>query len=248
MSEHPANRHRHQHKKAAFRQGFVMALPISLGYLAVSFTLGLAASKAGMSVIQAVFMSLITNTSAGQFAGIAAIGAGSPLLPTAVAQLVINLRYVLMSSGLTQVIDRDAPARQRLLVAFDITDELFALGVRQTAPLSPFFYYGMMAATIPCWALGTGLGAALGALLPPILLNAANVMLYGMFLASVLPGARSSRPLLYAVVSAMTASALFSLVPPLSSLSGGLRVAILALSLSAFFAWCFPIREEGQDG
>ena len=227
-----------------FKKGARDAVPVAMGYLAVSFTLGLVARRAGLSAGEAAFASLITNTSAGQFAGFTAIAAGSSLLETALTQAVVNLRYVLMSSGLTQKVRREASLPERLLIAFDVTDELFALGVSGEGPLEPAYYYGMMAATIPCWALGTWLGALGGALLPPLVLAAASVALYAMFIAVIAPPARKDNRVLTLCVIAMALSALLRFLPFFAGLSGGLRVMLAALSVSGIAAFLFPKGEE----
>lgn len=226
--------------RGEFKEGFVDAIPVGVGYLAVSFTLGLAARKAGLWPAAAAFASLITNTSAGQFAGFLAMAASAPLLETALAQVVVNLRYVLMSSGLTQKVDREAGLLARLLIAFDVTDELFALGIRRQGTLKPPYYYGMMLASIPCWAAGTFLGAWLGALLPEPLLKAAGVALYAMFIAVVMPPARQSRAVLIVCLAAMAGSWLLAVLPLSQALSPGLRVTLVALVLSALAATVFP--------
>lgn len=230
--------------KTEFQQGMKDGLPVALGYLAVSFTLGIAARRAGLTGLQAAFASLITNTSAGQFAGFTAMAAGVSLLETAVAQVVVNLRYVLMSVGLTQKVRRDASLLQRLLIAFDVTDELFALGISREGALDPRYYYGMMAVTIPNWALGTFLGTVFGALLPDILLKAVGVALYAMFIAVVVPPAKISRPVLLVCLSAMGLSLLLHYLPFTKDLSSGLRVAIAALLVAGAAAFVFPLQKE----
>ena len=45
-------------------------VPIALGYFAVSFTFGMMAVAGGLSIWQAVLISLTNLTSAGQFAGL----------------------------------------------------------------------------------------------------------------------------------------------------------------------------------
>lgn len=233
--------------KKEWISGMRDAVPVALGYLTVSFTLGLAARRAGLPAWQGAFLSLITNTSAGQFAGFSAIASGASLLSTAFTQVVVNLRYVLMSSGLTQKVERGVGLGQRLLIAFDVTDELFALAVSRTGPLPPAYYFGMMAATIPCWALGTWLGAALGALMPEVLLNAAGVMLYAMFIAVVVPPCRKSRPVLLISLCAMVLSLIMRFLPLTQGISPGLRVSLIGIVLSAAAAKLFP-EKEGQDG
>ncbi len=230
--------------KTAFKQGMKDGLPVALGYLAVSFTLGIAARRAGLNGFMAAFASLITNTSAGQFAGFTAMASGVSLLETAVAQVVVNLRYVLMSVGLTQKVARETGLLKRLLIAFDVTDELFALAISREGPLKPAYYYGMMAVTIPNWALGTFLGAAFGALLPDVLLKAVGVALYAMFIAVVVPPAKKSRPVLMVCLFAMALSLLLHYLPLTSGLSAGLRVALVALLVSGLAAYVFPVKQE----
>ena len=84
-------------KRTEFRAGAVDGIPIGLGYLAVSFTFGIMASDSGLTVLQAVVLSLTNLTSAGQFAGLGVIQAGASFAEMALTQLVINLRYCLMS-------------------------------------------------------------------------------------------------------------------------------------------------------
>ncbi len=230
--------------KLAFARGVQDAWPVALGYLAVSFTLGLAARRAGVPSLLAAFASLITNTSAGQFAGFTAMAAGASLIETAIAQVVVNLRYVLMSVGLTRKLTRESTLKERLLIAFDVTDELFALGIAQEGALLPAYYFGMMAITIPNWALGTFLGAAFGALLPNLLLKAVGVALYAMFIAVVIPPARQNRKILLVCLLAMGMSALLYVLPLTKGLSSGLRVALVALTVSLAAAFLLPTKEE----
>ena len=81
----------------AFKKGFRDGIPIGLGYAAVSFALGIAAKNNGLSWIEATVMSLMNNTSAGEFAALELIRINAPLFEIALTQLVINLRYLLMS-------------------------------------------------------------------------------------------------------------------------------------------------------
>ena len=51
-------------KKESFKQGITDGIPIALGYLAVSFTFGMMAVQGGLSIWQAVLISLTNLTSA----------------------------------------------------------------------------------------------------------------------------------------------------------------------------------------
>lgn len=84
------------------KQGLKDGIPIALGYFSVSFTFGMLAVNHGMKPFHAVLISLLNLTSAGQFAGLNVILAGSSLVEMALTQLVINMRYALMSLSLSQ--------------------------------------------------------------------------------------------------------------------------------------------------
>ena len=182
-----------QKNKYYYLKGIKNGMPICLGYLAVSFTFGIMAKGAGLTTLEAVVLSLTNLTSAGQFAGLGIITAGSSLLEMALAQLIINLRYCLMSCSLSQKLDHKMPLFHRFLMAYGVTDEIFGVSVCHPGTLSPFYSYGLMSAAVPGWTLGTLLGALSGSLLPERLLNALGVALYGMFLAIIVPPARENR-------------------------------------------------------
>ena len=98
------------------RKGMKDGLPICLGYLAVSFSFGIVALKSGLSTFQAVLMSLMNLTSAGQFASLSVIMAGGSYLELALSQLIINLRYCLMSCSLSQKMNPDSPFFHRFFI------------------------------------------------------------------------------------------------------------------------------------
>ena len=113
--------------KAAFRRGLGHGVPIALGYLSVAFAFGIQAAGGGLTPLQAVLISMTNLTSAGQVAGLSLMVAGAPLYEMALTQLVINLRYALMSLSLSQRLDAGMTTPWRALLAFGNTDEIFAV-------------------------------------------------------------------------------------------------------------------------
>ena len=162
-------------KKKWFSHGLKDGVPIGLGYFAVAFTLGIAAKNIGMTAAQATAMSLTNLTSAGEFAALGIISAGASYGEMALTQLIINLRYCLMSCSLSQKIDPAAGIGHRLLTAFGVTDEIFGVSMGTKGRLSPFYSYGIMTAAVPGWTLGTLVGVISGSVLPGRKIGRAHV-------------------------------------------------------------------------
>ena len=192
-----------------FKKGLKDGVPIGLGYLAVSFTFGIMAKGAGLTTLEAVVLSLTNLTSAGQFAGLGIITAGSSLLEMALAQLIINLRYCLMSCSLSQKLDSHMPFFHRLLMSYGITDEIFGLSIMYEGKLNPKYTYGIIALAAPAWAVGTYLGALSGSIMPASVLSAMNVALYGMFIAVIVPPAKKDKVIALVIAVSMVSSLLF---------------------------------------
>ena len=231
-------------KKESFKKGIKDGIPIGLGYLAVSFTFGMMSVSSGLSIWQAVLISLTNLTSAGQFAGLDIIAAGGSYWEMALTQLVINLRYCLMSFSLSQKMRRDEPWAHRYLVAFGITDEIFGVSASQEGKVSAFYNYGAMCMAIPGWTLGTLLGAISGSLRPDFIMSALGVAIYGMFLAVIIPPAKKNRAVLMVVVAAMVVSTLFAVVPGLNKISSGFVIIITTLITAGGAAYLCPVKEE----
>ena len=227
-----------------FLKGIKNGMPIALGYLAVSFTLGITARNAGMTAWQAMLTSLACNASAGQYAGFTVIAAGGTYMEMAVMELVANLRYLLMSCSLSQKFSPDTKLFHRLLVGYDVTDEIFGVAISEPGLLNPFYNYGMMTLAIPGWALGTFLGVIMGNILPAAVVSALSVGLYGMFLAIIIPPARKSRILAVLIVISMAASYIFSKLALTSAISPGIRTIILTVIIAGIAAVLFPVKEE----
>lgn len=227
-----------------YRRGLRDGIPIGLGYLAVAFTLGIAAKVSGMSAADATLMSLLNNTSAGEFAALGIIAAGAPYLEMAFTQLIINLRYLLMSCALSQKLAPETPMWQRLLLGYTVTDEIFAISAAVPGRLNPFYCFGAISVAAPGWALGTCLGVLMGNALPARVVSALSVALYGMFLAVILPPARKSRVIAGVVAVSMAASALCTYLPGLSQLSSGTRIILLTVLIAGAAAVLFPAPEE----
>lgn len=230
----------------AFKQGMKDGVAIMLGYIAVSFALGIAAKNSGMSALEATIMSLLNSTSAGEFAALELIRIQAPYFELAMTQAVINLRYLLMSCALSQKLPFQGPILHRFLVGYGVTDEIFGISIAREGQLNPFYSYGAMILAIPGWALGTCLGVLAGNILPANVVSALSVALYGMFIAIIIPPARKSKVLAGLILISMGCSFGFDLLPLPSWMSGGTKIILLTVLLSLSAALLFPLKEEAH--
>ena len=234
-------------RKQVLLEGVHDGLPIALGYFVVSFTLGIAARNAGLDPLQGFLASLFNNASAGEYAGFTVIAADASYLTIAILTLVANARYMLMSAVLSQKCPPDLPLWHRLLVGFDVTDEIFGISIARKGPLNPYYNYGAMLVALPGWSVGTALGVLAGSLLPPPVVSALSVALYGMFIWVIIPQGRHDHVVAKLVAISMIASLVCSLLPVLSELSEGTRTIVLTLVIAGLAAKFFPAADEGKD-
>ena len=228
-----------------YRQGVTGGIPVGLGYFSVSFGFGAMCVAQGVKVLDSVLISATNLTSAGQFAGLTLIVAAAGLWEMVLTMLVINSRYALMSLALSQRMGHMG-FWARLPIAFVNTDEIFALAMARKEPLTLPFMLGLGTLPILGWTGGTLCGALAGSVLPPSFQVALGVMLYGMFIAIVVPPAKREKEIFLAVVLAMVLSCLFSWLPMLKQVSAGISIVICTVAAAALCAVLFPIPEEEE--
>ena len=228
----------------SFKMGLMHGMPIAVGYLSVSFAFGIFATESGLSILEALLISMFNVTSAGQLATVPIIVGGGTYIELALAQLVINSRYSLMSVSLSQKMGESIRLRDRFLVAFVNTDEVFAVASSAHGTVGRKYLYGLILAPYLGWSLGTLLGAIAGNVLPAIVISALGIAIYGMFIAIVTPFAKHSTKGLLCVLLSALLSCVFYYVPALSVIPSGFVIIIIALFVSILFVLLFPIDDE----
>ncbi|MDR3270263.1 MAG: AzlC family ABC transporter permease [Peptococcaceae bacterium] len=233
---------------AEYREGLRDGIPIGLGYLSVSFAFGMMAISLAFPAWAPTLISMTNLTSAGQFAGLSLIVASGPLIEVMLTQWVINLRYALMSLSLTQKFADGIGWKDRLLMAFFVTDEIFVVASSRADLISRRYYFGLATAPYLGWAGGTLLGAIAGGLLPLSVRSALGIAIYVMFIAIIIPPARHSGAIRGVIVCAAVLSCLFHFAPGLRQVSSGFVVIVCTIVTSALAAWLRPIQTEKEEG
>ena len=227
--------------RKVFCEGMRDGVPIALGYFAVSFSLGIAARTAGFTPLQGFVASLLNNASAGEYAAFALIASGATYLEVAIITLIANARYLLMSCALAQRFAPGTPFLHRLIIGYDVTDELFGITIARPGYLNPFYTYGAIALAAPA------LGIIAGNLLPLRAVSALSVALYGMFLAIIIPPARKDKIVAALVAISFALSFACTYLPGISALSDGTRTIILTVAISCAGALLFPIKTQSEE-
>lgn len=231
-------------KQKPFVEGLRDGIPIAMGYFAVAFSLGIIARQAGLVAWQGFVGSWFTRASAGEYGVYTQIALGAAYLEVVLMCIVTNLRYLLMSTALTQKFSPHLPLWKRLLTACCITDEVFGISIARPGYLPPSYPIGATLMSGTFWAAGCAMGIVAGQLLPTPIVMALSVSLYGMFLAIITPPARRDRAVLYAILASFICSGLCAVLPWLNAMSAGTRTILLTLIISAMVAWLKPIPDD----
>ena len=233
-------------KQNSFLKGIKDGIPICLGYLSVSFAFGIFSVESGLSILEALIISMTNVTSAGQLAGVPIIACGGTLLEMAVSQIVINLRYGLMGVSLSQKLSDNITLFDRFVISFVNTDEVFAVASGNRGNVGKNYMYGLILTPYIGWSTGTLIGAVAGNILPAIVSSSLGVAIYAMFVAIVLPVAKESKSVAICSVMAIALGCIFKFVPKLSTVPDGFVIIICAVVSSLILAAVapIPVKEE----
>lgn len=229
--------------KSYFKQGIKDGIPIALGYFAVAFSLGIVAANINIKPAVGFLISILMHASAGENAAYVAIKDQVPYIQIILVTIVANCRYILMSCSLSQHLKQGTNMLHRILLGFCITDEFFALGIKDKYT-NPYYTYGAAIIAVPSWATGTALGIIMGNILPTNIVSALSVALYGMFLAIIIPPAKKDKTIAILIVISFITSYLLS---RLTNLSSSVIIIVLTIILSSIAAIVKPVKEETNE-
>jgi len=160
-------------KRSEFASGVRAEAPILVGVVPFGMIYGAVAGAAGLPDALAVAMSSVVFAGSAQFVGAQLIGAGAPAFVLLLTTFVVNLRHLLYSASLAPQV-RHLPTRWRLLLAYLLTDEAYAVTVlrytessQSSAPMRHWYFLGSGLALWASWQMSTLVGVVLGAQVPP---------------------------------------------------------------------------------
>ena len=230
-----------------YKEGLKAGIPIGLGYLSVSITFGIMAVSLGLYWWQALLISMLTLTSAGQLAAIQIMVNPARYIEMIVSQSTINVRYSFMSISLSQKTDHKFKGIWKFLLGFFITDEIFAVAI-QKEEVKRSFFIGLSTLPYFGWAIGTLIGTIIGNVIPEIIMKSLCLAIYGMFIAIITPVAKKSKAVLISIIIASLLSLMFYYIPLIKEVPTGIAISISAVLASTICAILFPVKvgEENE--
>lgn len=227
-----------------FIYGLRDGVPIGLGYFAVAFSIGIVASKAGMTWWMGAVSSFLTRASAGEYGVYSLIAVGAAYSEVIGLSIVANIRYLLMTAALTQKFRPGTPLLTRIATALCMTDEVFGISIAYEGYLAPSYTFGAMLVSTVMWSAGCASGIVAGDVLPSNIVSALSVALYGMFIAIIVPPAKKDRAVLLAVLGSFVLSGLCAVLPVISAINSGTRIILLTIFISAVAAYLKPVNDD----
>lgn len=142
-------------------------LPLWLGAAPFGLIYAVTALGAGLTPAQTLAMSLLVFAGASQFTAAGLFAAGAAPWTIIVTTLIVNARHTLLAASLAPFLRRTSPAFKALL-AFQITDESYAIGMRAflDGKGNPAYQFGANMSMYTIWPLSTIAGILLGSLIP----------------------------------------------------------------------------------
>jgi len=149
----------------AFLRGLLASLSIAVGYLPIAFSFGLAAMQAGLSPVVVVASSVLVFAGASQFLLITLLAPGASLLAAIPTVLLMNARHLFYGPALLARFTHPGHRLAPPLLAFGLTDEVFATAMSQLERIAPaqkeHWYLGLQSGAYAAWVGGTVLGVLL---------------------------------------------------------------------------------------
>jgi predicted branched-subunit amino acid permease len=153
-----------------WREGFQTGLPTLFGIGAWGMVVGVAMVKGGLTVAQAVGMTLVAFAGSAQLASLPLIAAGAPIWVIFLTALVVNLRFVIFSVLLGPHFSH-LPLWQRFYLGYISGDVSIALFLQRYPSPAPepgklAFLKGLMYPNWFAWQAGSLIGIFLGSTVP----------------------------------------------------------------------------------
>lgn len=149
------------------RDGFVALLPLWIATAPFGALYAVQARLAGLSLWETQAMSLFVFAGASQFTAVTLLYGGASVWSIILTTLIVNLRHMLLAASVAPYLGNVGVLR-RAALAFQLTDESYALSIRRFAEGtgSTAYLLGTNLSMYVCWQASTCVGYLLGRAIP----------------------------------------------------------------------------------
>jgi 4-azaleucine resistance transporter AzlC len=182
------------------------AIPIMTAYFPIGMTFGILSISNGIAWWITILISVCIYAGGAQFMLVGLAISNSSPVTTIVTVILVNLRHVLYGTTLGPAFQKWSE-RNKWLVAFGLTDEVFAVSscCRQENPLTPLYQFIFTFACYGTWVAGTVAGVGIGKTVPASISQVLGFALPALFLALLFLGERSAAHVISAICGALMA-------------------------------------------
>lgn len=158
------------HNEASWREGIKTGVPTLFGIGAWGLVVGVAMIKSGLTVPQALGMTLFVFAGSAQLASLPLIAAAAPVWVIFATAVVVNLRFVIFSALLAPHF-ASLPWRQRLMLGYVAGDMTVAIYLQRYPEIRPepgklSYLKGLLYPNWAAWQVGSIAGIFLGNMVP----------------------------------------------------------------------------------
>lgn len=225
-------------------EGFKAGVPIAIGYIPIAIAFGVLSKSSGVPNVIAMLMSLFVFAGASQFVAIKLLSLGAFPFEIVLTTFILNLRHFLMTSYVSQQLDKNTSRELLPILAFGVTDETFAVAsFGRRGEIHPKFMLGLNTIAFSAWNVGTAAGLFMSSWIPESIINGMGIALYAMFIGLIVPGMRAARPVLLVTLTAMAINSMFYFLPVLNFVSPSWGI-IISTMLAALLGSAIDAKEE----
>ncbi len=218
-----------------FFQGVQSGVSIAIGYMPIALAFGLLAKNTGISLAHTVGMSLLVFAGASQFMALGLLALGTGAVEIVFSTFIVNIRHLLMSMSINEKAVPESKLR-KLIYAFGITDEVFAVASTREGAVGSNYLYGISLMAYSSWVINSGIGYAAGSALPEAFQQGMSVALYAMFIGLLIPSVKKYRKALFLAGAAALLNSLFVMFLPAGwAIIGATIGAVVLLELMQMY-------------
>lgn len=227
-------------KQSEFLRGVKTGIPVLIGFFPVATTFAVLAAQSGMNALETGMMSAIVLAGSSQIMAAQMLIAGSGMMEIVCAVFFLNIRHFIMSTYVMRRLNQST-LKAKLIMAFGVTDESFALySVEPESSGAPFFA-GVACMTFFSWVIGTVAGSFLIRFVPQEICSYLVIALYAMYIQMIAPKAVGDPDILKTVLISILLNCILSVWIP-----SGWSI-IIAMLVGAAVGSGFGLRREEKE-